>query len=56
MTNKKTSKEERVRAICKKCADKLNLEPIVGEFMVCEPCADCGKFVPTQFTSFLKSK
>lgn len=47
---------EKVRPICKECANKLNLEPIVGDFMVCEPCEDCGSFKPTQFTDFLEPK
>lgn len=42
--------------LCKECADSKNLKPIAGEFIVAEPCSDCGSFSGTQFTDFLISK
>lgn len=45
----------KVKAICKNCADKLNLEPIAGGFIMGEPCEDCGGF-GTAFTDFMRKK
>ncbi len=48
--------KEKIRPICKKCADNLKLTPLASEFILCEPCSDCGSFAGTQFTDFLKPK
>jgi pyrimidine deaminase RibD-like protein len=48
---------EKIRPICKECADKLGLKPMIEDgFITGEPCEDCGSFSPTCFTDFMVNK
>lgn len=54
----KNNMKAKIRPICKECANKLNLKPKFDflNFMLSEPCADCGKIKPTLFTDYLEKK
>ncbi len=51
MTSKQVREEISIKAICEDCAKKYSqLDKPMVDYILGEPCADCGVFKPTCFT------